>query len=184
MSKYTLADPKTDYNRLTCSSFAAALGLSPFRTPKELKDILTKVVPPPDLSSNVHIIRGNTLEPDAFAWYAKYINSSVTVAKYRYIPIWDSRLSGTPDGLVGEDGIIEIKCPCYFSGMLPKYYFPQIQGYLAILDREWCDYVEYVPSEDRVYVKRIKRDREWWNDAYKKMDEFLISCGIEKRITS
>lgn len=77
----------------------------------------------------------------------------------------------SPDGLVGEDGLIEIKCPSpgvYLSYLHlpaePPEYTAQIQGQLWITGRKWCDFVSYhpdFPEEAQLIVRRIPRD-----DAY------------------
>lgn len=81
-------------------------------------------------------------------------------------------IGGSPDGLVGEDGMIEIKCPDSdtFTGYLlgdsiVKNYMAQIQGNLWILDRKWCDFIVYDPRvvrEDlRLKIIRVERDEEY-----------------------
>ena len=58
----------------------------------------------------------------------------------------------SPDGLVGRDGQIEVKCPTnkthintLFTKEVPKEYLPQITWQLACTKREWCDFVSYCP---------------------------------------
>jgi hypothetical protein len=73
----------------------------------------------------------------------------------------------SPDGLIGDDGMIEIKCPDtlthmdYITGKtLPKAYRDQIQGQLWILERQWCYFVSYdprYPSEPFLW-RKILRD--------------------------
>lgn len=79
-------------------------------------------------------------------------------------------IGGTPDGFIGEDGIIEIKCP--FNGgnhlktLLKKEvynsdYIYQIQGYLWLTGRKWCDFVSYDPDMPQpldIAVVRVDRD--------------------------
>ena len=78
-------------------------------------------------------------------------------------------IAGTPDGLVGTDGIIEVKCPYnpinhlanLKSGEQIKQYKWQIQGYLWITGRKWCDFVSYdprFPAEHKLYIQRVERD--------------------------
>lgn len=71
---------------------------------------------------------------------------------------------GTPDGLVGAQGIVEIKCPATTtyvawraSGSVPVEHMPQMAAYIMITGRSWCDFVAYDPRIKRgpkLYVKR------------------------------
>lgn len=79
---------------------------------------------------------------------------------------------GTPDGLVGDDGIIEVKCPfnpanhveAFIEEKVPKQYIFQIQGNLMVTDRKWCDFISYDPrvTEDhlQLFIHRVERDEE------------------------
>jgi len=77
----------------------------------------------------------------------------------------------SPDGLVGDDGCIEIKCPntltmieTLLSQKVPGKYFTQMQFQLACTGRNWCDYVVFdprMPEKAQLFVKRVDRD-----DAY------------------
>ena len=79
-----------------------------------------------------------------------------------------SLLTGaSPDGLVGEEGLIEIKCPSSVThvetllGGMPDDHLPQIQGQLWVTGRAWCDFVSYdprMPKALQLYVQRIPRD--------------------------
>ena len=77
-------------------------------------------------------------------------------------------IAGTPDGLVGEDGIIEVKCPFNPLNHLANIrtgeqimdYRWQIQGYLWITDRKWCDFMSFdprFPEHLRLSVHRVDR---------------------------
>lgn len=79
-------------------------------------------------------------------------------------------IGGTPDGYVGEDGMIEAKCP--FNGgnhlrtlltgeIYNKKYIYQIQGNLMITKRKWCDFITYDPDMPKgldISINRIERD--------------------------
>jgi len=79
-------------------------------------------------------------------------------------------IGGTPDGYIGKDGLIEIKCPYnggnhlrhYLTGeMYNKDHVIQVQGYLMITKRKWCDYITYDPDMPEgldIAVTRIERD--------------------------
>jgi putative phage-type endonuclease len=78
------------------------------------------------------------------------------------------RFACSPDGLVGEDGIIEIKCPIVsthvgylLDGGLPTEYFQQCQGELFITGRKWMDFISYYPSMKPLLV-RILPDQKFF----------------------
>lgn len=95
-------------------------------------------------------------------------------------------IAGSPDGLVGEEGIIEVKCPYSTRFLKPeesKYFnkdgvlstkhkhFYQIQGLLQITCRKWCDYVVYTFKGIKIY--RIFKDDDFWNiQMFPKLREF------------
>lgn len=97
-------------------------------------------------------------------------------------------IGGSPDGLVGEDGMIEIKCPDSdtFTGYLlgdsiVKNYMAQIQGNLWILNRKWCDFIVYDPRvvrEDlRIKIIRVERDEEYIEKIAEAVDRALVYYG-------
>jgi putative phage-type endonuclease len=74
----------------------------------------------------------------------------------------------SPDGLVGDAGMLELKCPntathieTLLGQSVPGKYVTQIQWQLACTGREWCDFASYdprLPESMRLFVKRIERD--------------------------
>ena len=73
----------------------------------------------------------------------------------------------SPDGLVGDDGLVEVKCPrarghiqTVLADTVPSYYMPQIQCGLLVSGRAWVDYVSYHGGLP-LYVKRVLPDPEW-----------------------
>jgi len=74
------------------------------------------------------------------------------------------RYGCSPDGLIGEDGVLELKNPqgkaaveYLVSGTLPTAYVQQVQGQLLVTGREWCDFVSYYPGLPTLIV-RVERD--------------------------
>tara|TARA_R110000868_G_C10948000_1_gene767581 strand:- start:3176 stop:3790 length:615 start_codon:yes stop_codon:yes gene_type:complete len=77
----------------------------------------------------------------------------------------------SPDGLVGDKGLIEIKCPLaathtkyLFKNQLPSEYFHQVQGALYCTGREWCDFVSYNPNFNddlQLLIVRVERDEKF-----------------------
>lgn len=109
---------------------------------------------------------GIDFEPEAIRRYELETFSTVE-AKSRIIhPEYDF-ISGEPDGLVG-DGIIEVKCPNsnnHFKNLLRGeqigQYQWQIQGYLWLTGRSWCDFVSYdprYPEKYQISINKVLRD--------------------------
>lgn len=77
------------------------------------------------------------------------------------------RFSCSPDRLVGEDGMVQIKCPkpanhlAYrFAGVVPPKYEPQLVSEMAVCERAWSDFVSYCPafpSPINLFVVRLQR---------------------------
>ena len=109
--------------------------------------------------------RGMDLEPEAIHEYE--LSKMVKVDQVGYILNSDFKYAGySPDGLVGEDGLIEVKCPGNSEFMrqiitneIPKQYFCQMQWGMFISGRKWCDYVVYNPDYHKspLYIDRVHR---------------------------
>lgn len=124
---------------------------------------------PIDEFTSYDMNRGIELEP--FAVEAYEIKHMVEVyGKERlYHPKYDF-ISGEPDGLVGNDKIIEVKCPNsknHFANLMRgeqlELYKWQMQGYLWITDRQVCDFVSFnpdYPSDYELSVHEVLRDDE------------------------
>lgn len=88
------------------------------------------------------------------------------------------------DGLVDDDGLIEIKCPVDSNKIMAMFntgdtseYDHQIQGGMWITGRQWCDFLMYVPDLETVgndlYVKRIYRDEQFIEKLETDLMKFL-----------
>lgn len=113
---------------------------------------------------SVDMQRGNDLEPEAREFYQQE-----TLSLVRQVGFMKCGFYGySPDGLIGEDGLIEIKCPkqnthtkYLFNNKLPSEYLAQVQGGLFVSGRKWCDFISYHPNfiEDKKMFKvRVYRD--------------------------
>lgn len=113
--------------------------------------------------------RGTELEPDARQAYEE-ANLSL-VEQVTFIRSDCGNFGYSPDGLVDEDGLIEIKCPqdtthleYIISGKLPTEYKGQVQGGLMVSGRKWCDFVSYHPNfydDKRLFIVRVERDEDF-----------------------
>lgn len=116
---------------------------------------------------NEHMARGNLLEPQARAMYELATDNVVTEVGFC---LHDTIMAGcSPDGLVGDDGGLEIKCPSasthvgYLrSQKLPTIYKQQVMGCLWITGREWWDFMSFHPEMEDLIV-RVHRDDKYIN---------------------
>ena len=145
--------------RLTASQFGAALGLNPFCSPQKLWRIRVGLEV---VENNFHLQRGTDNESIAIAEYEVETGYLVHEAGLVLHPAHDW-LAGTPDAAVGDDGLVEVKCPAQIRSEPPPYHLAQMQGQLEITDRDWCDYVQW--HEGAITITRVERDREWWERA-------------------
>lgn len=92
---------------------------------------------------------------------------------------------GSPDGLIGKDGGIEIKCPTTQTHIMTLLgaecdYLHQIQGLLWITGRQWFDFISFdprMPSGLQLFVRRIERDDELIAKLAGAILTFLIECA-------
>jgi len=112
--------------------------------------------------------RGTELEPLARVQY--YLDTKRSVDQVGFV-IADSGLTGcSPDGLVGDDGAIEIKCfemlhyaAVLLSGEIDHAVVMQCQHTLYVTGRAWIDFVMFtdvIPFSGKCWIKRIERDEE------------------------
>lgn len=130
----------------------------------------------PESFTNEYMQRGNELEPEARAWYEFEKNVEVIKAGFFEYNDW---IGASPDGLVGDSGLIEIKCPKFSTMMdylikkeLPKTYFHQVHGQLLVTDRQWCDFLAYHPSLPK-FVLRVERDKKIDDEILDKLFEAI-----------
>ena len=141
--------------------------------------------------SNEYMDWGTQTEPQARHTY-EFITGN-TVEQVSFIRLdGDYKIGCSPDGLIGEDGMIEIKCPktttqieTFLSGKMPTGHNPQVQGQLWISNRQWCDFVSFDPridGESSFMRVRVERDEEYIKElseaCYKFTDELKAMIKI------
>ena len=121
--------------------------------------------------------------------YEAHTGSFVTeVGLYKHPTIESTHAS--PDGLVGDDGLIEIKCPNSATHIetlktqkIPTKYLYQMQWQMRCTDRKWCDFVSFDPRLSdglRLFVKRVDRDDKLIAELEAKVVAFL--SGVESDV--
>jgi putative phage-type endonuclease len=117
--------------------------------------------------TNAAMQHGTETEPLARAAYEAL--KDVLVDEVGFVPHPTIEMAGaSPDGMVGEDGLIEIKCPntathieTLISKVVPGKYNTQMQFQMACTGRKWCDFVSFdnrLPEELQLFVTRVPRD--------------------------
>jgi putative phage-type endonuclease len=95
----------------------------------------------------------------------------------------------SPDGLVGKDGLIEIKCPnsathwaTIKDGKPPNKYVIQMQTQMACTGRKWCDFVSFdprMPERSQLFICRVERDQTMIDEIETEVMKFLIEVFDE-----
>lgn len=182
--------------KLTASNLAGVLGLSQFCSRSESYNRLL----------GHSKFEGN----DATRWGASNEQNGINAYQTRTgnlvepTGLWTHTdylwLAGSPDGLIGDEGMIEVKCP-YFKKVphkeIPVYYYIQIVACLEMTRRQWCDYVCWTPNNG-CNMFRVTRDTElfefllpWWGQVYSCLQRGVqqlpplkkdVKAGIEKRV--
>ena len=145
-----------------------------------IAEILTGM--PAEQYVSAEMQRGTEQEPFARAAYE--VRKDVMVDQLGFIlhPTIE-RSGGSPDGLVGTDGMVEIKCPntathigYILSGTIPSEYQLQMQWNMACAERSWSDFVSYdsrLPDEYQLFIVRMERDEKRIAEIGGEVESFL-----------
>lgn len=180
------------YGRCTGSIIGACVGHSRFDTPVtkafEILGINEKIFNEVQLDNMNY---GIELEPKARKWYEDQYKVKVKEIGMA-IPKWNKYFGVSVDGLVGNDGIIEIKCVKKMYKPLIDYtyskqgishiwtsHYDQMLLGMAIMEKKWCDYIVFCPNEKKIFVQRVFfNEKDWiqlYNNAKIFVEKYLIS---------
>lgn len=160
---------------VTCSELSSVLAKGQGKTRrtymlKVLGERLTGTTT--DSYSNHHMERGIEQEPEARELYQFLTDAEVIQVGI----IINHDVGYSPDGLVGDDGSIEIKSKlphihleALLSDKVPPEHMTQIQGGLWVSERKWCDFISYCPGI-KPFIRRVFRDE-------KKIAEIEMAVG-------
>lgn len=141
-----------------------------------------------DFFTSAAMQHGTDTEPLARAAYESL--KDVLVDEVGFVPHPSIIMAGaSPDGLVGDNGLLEIKCPntathidTLLSQTVPGKYNTQMQFQMACTDREWCDFVSFdnrLPEELQLFVKRVPRDNMYIKLMEDEIVKFLNELDIK-----
>lgn len=140
--------------------------------------------------TNAAMKHGTETEPQARDAYQFFTDRTVKEVGFVIHPTLD--MAGcSPDGLVAEDGLVEIKCPntathleTLLSAAIPDKYIKQMQFQMACTERAWCDFVSFdprLPTRMQMFVQRVPRDPVFIREIEQEIVVFLLD--LDKKLT-
>lgn len=180
------------------NSCVGGSGSTAFKSKDEIAQEIVGIKKEESEEAKERMLFGVKYEPDIRKWYTnsvnyKYDNYIIKLLDFA-VPKFDMRLGGAPDGGIYENnkliGILEIKAPQKFYKTLNDYielghqytkeylhiyrsHYDQMQMCMAIYNIEWCDYLVCCIPENRIFLERVPRNREYWDNLYLKVQVFI-----------
>ena len=144
-----------------------------------------------DFYQNSAMLWGTNTEPLARAAYEAFAGE--LVEEVGFVPHPTIPMSGaSPDGLIGDAGLLEIKCPntsthieTVLSQEASAKYITQMQWQMACTGREYCDFVSFdprLPAEMSIFVRRVMRDEVLIKSLEEEVSKFLAE--IDEKIAT
>lgn len=167
--------------KLTASNVGAALGLCPWTSRQVAFDRAMgrdkfkgkrKKSPspppreddPPPSTGNDATRWGTANEPNGILAYTAHTGNIVNATGLHVHPL-QSWIAGSPDGLIGTEGLLEVKCPYWpkkdgtrIHKEIPAHYYMQMAMCLETTKRQWCDFISWEPNGYEIY--RVTYDEE------------------------
>jgi hypothetical protein len=129
--------------------------------------------------TNASMERGTELEPYAIEAYTEHTLTNVDSVGFMMCDGYGC----SPDGIIGDDGLIEVKCPnqathieYLYNNKLPTKYVQQVQGCLFVSGRTWCDFISFNPNfKDgyKLFITRVYRDEAFIKELKSAIDATL-----------
>ena len=175
--------------RVTGSAVGAILGFSPFATPADAMRRMVREAlgAKSEFKGNIATEYGTKSEHNAIQDYMLETGNEVIECGFYTHAEW---LGASPDGLIGEDGLIEVKCPfkfradnnpAFISIKEQLHYHAQIQIQLFVTGRLWCDFYQWSPFGS--LTERVNYDSLWIAENLCRLevfyDDYLEQCNPE-----
>jgi putative phage-type endonuclease len=143
--------------------------------------------------SNAAMQWGTEQEPFARAAYEAHTGQMVEEVGFMPHPNIDAS-GASPDGLVGDDGMVEIKCPSSSTALevwlthsqggnpVDAKYYAQMQWQMCCADRSWCDYVVFdprMPAKAQLFIFRVERNADWLKTTEDEIVKFLAELDAK-----
>lgn len=141
---------------------------------------------PGESFSNAAMQWGTDQEPNAREAYSALIGDSI--AEIGFVDHPAIQMAGaSPDGLVGFDGLVEIKCPntathiaTLTGAAIDRKYLLQMQWQMDCTGRDWCDFASFdprLPAEMQLHVRRVERDETLLSEMREEVAKFLVEVS-------
>ena len=147
--------------KLTASNVGAALGLCTWTTRLEAYN---RAMGLDTFTGNVATDWGTGNESNGILAYSAHTGNLVDDTGL-HVHKYTSWLAGSPDGLIGSEGLLEVKCPYWkrkggsrLHASVPPHYYMQMNLCLEATEREWCDFITWAPEGYKIY--RVSRDKD------------------------
>lgn len=135
------------------------------------------------------MLHGVETEPQARALYE--METGLDVTKVGFVNHPSLMMAGaSPDGLCGDDGLVEIKCPqpaqhiaTITGSPIKREYLLQMHWQMACTGRDWCDFVSFnsdLPIEMQLHVQRVERNAEQIKELTVAVTQFL--AGVDAKM--
>lgn len=130
---------------------------------------------------------GTETEPQARAMYELETGNTVVETGFHDHPAIEGT-GASPDGLVFDDGLVEIKCPntdthieTLRGGKIDRKYLLQMHWQMICTGRQWCDFVSFdprMPMEMQLHVQRVEKDAELCEEITAEVTKFLSELNL------
>jgi len=188
---YNIEQGTEEWHKIRLGKFTASNFSTLFmkKTTKGYQNLINQIVYErltneiPESFSNGWMERGLELEPAAIENYELETFNKVHPVGFVELNPW---IGASPDGLIGTDGQVQIKCPKYstlieylLNDKIPNEYYIQMQGELMVTERKWNDFYVYHPNLKPLLI-RVHPDLEMFQAINKELIEAISE--VQKRI--
>jgi|SRR5690625_3025398 len=166
--------------KLTASRVGAALGVNPWQKPDDLIRAMVREAhgAESEFSGNVATAWGNNHEPLAVLDFMNDTGKTVGQAGF-YVHPEHEWLGASPDGFVGDDALIEVKCPFslrdksqpeFKTLQEQPHYYAQVQVQLAVTNKRQCFFYQWSPHGTK--TEMVEFSAKWWAENLPRLHEF------------
>lgn len=164
--------------RITGSRVASILGLNPYQSRDDAMRAFVRELAglPSEFTGNEATEYGRKMEPTVLAMYEARIGEMTYGGEDLVLhPEYPDLIAVTPDGLVGDDGLVECKAPFrgrYTHYEKAAYYVPQMHLQMHCTGRKWCDFA-VLHRDGTLHVSRLHFEPNWLTENLPALTSFV-----------